>query len=300
MAGDVLWGRRARLVIAVPVATPGDFANVTTDIVEINGSDNPQEPGLRIAFKITKKSEKQPNPAQITVTNLSPVRRASLQTKGVKVTLEAGYADAGVTRIFAGDARTVDHKREGSNWHTVMSCGDGERSYRFAHVTDSFARGATIGDVVKVCARAMGLALGNSIDQAARLTTPLYGGYSVDGYASAALDKVVRSIGYSWSIQDGQLQILGPDETLQVSVPEISPETGLIGSPEMGTPEAKGKTPLLKFKCLLLPQARPGARVRLRSSRYNGLYRVKQATHSGDTAAVDWYTEIEGVSLGTA
>ncbi len=296
MADQALYGRRCRLLIAIPVATPGNFSDTQIDRLEVNGGDG-RTPGLRIAFKITKTAEKEPNTAEITVSNLSPARRSSLQAKGVKVHLEAGYEATGLSRLFVGDARSIDHVRDGANWNTIIKCGDGERAYRFARVNESFASGVTAGDILRRIADRMGLPLGNVDEKAAALTFRFDHGYVAHGPAQAALDRLARSVGLTFSIQDGQLQVLGPDEALSQSIPEISPETGLIGSPEMGTPEKPGKPALVKLKTLLLPTA-PGKLVRLKSKRYDGQLRVKKLTHSGDTHGGDWYTEIQGVIHG--
>lgn len=294
--GDTLYGRRSKLTIAIPVKTAGDYKNTTTaDVVEINGGDEPSAPGLRIRFKVKKSREKEPNTAEILVTNLSPTRRQSLQVKGVKVLLEAGYAATGLSRLFAGDARTIDHLREGPDWSTSMKCGDGERGFRFARANESFSPGNTAADVLKYLGKQLGLDQGNVAQEAAKILTRFDQGYVVWGPAQQALDRLLTSIGFGYSIQDGAIQVLATDAVIQgVAIPEISPDTGLIGSPEMGVPEKAGQPALCKFKCLLTP-TRPGALVKLRSERYNGQLSVKKCEFEGDTAGGPWYTTIEGV-----
>ena len=108
MSGESLYGRSCRVIIQGMSATQGDYLNPGPgQAIEIDGSDDKANPGLRIQFKITKTREKHPNTGEITISNLSPPRRASMQAKGVKVTLEAGYVSTGRTRIFSCDARTV-------------------------------------------------------------------------------------------------------------------------------------------------------------------------------------------------
>lgn len=292
-----LYLRRCRVTISLPVSTPGDFQGTTFDQIAINGGDEPTAPGLRVAFKIAKTDKKEPNTSEITVTNLAPSTRGRLQAKGVKVLLEAGYAGTGLSRLFFGDARTIDHVRDGADWNSVIKCGDGERAVRYARLSESFAGGTTAGQILQVLAGAMGLATGNVAAQAGALSTRFDHGYAVSGSVSQAIDRLVTSIGYTWSIQDGALQVLAPDQALDLPIPEVDPEHGLIGSPEMGTPETKGKPALLKFRSLLIP-TKPGAKVRLRSARYDGVLRVKKCEFTGDTHGGDWYTDIHGVIHG--
>lgn len=295
----LLLDRRCRLTIANPSTTPGDFAGQSTvNVIEIDGgrTESTGGVGLRIAFKIKKSLEKQPNTAEITVTNLSKDSRSGLQKKGVKLRFEAGYKDTGLSQFFAGDVRSIDHVREKANWDTILKCGDGERAWQYARVNESFKPGTRGADVLKTLGQRMGIELGNLDDKARTVDKVLDAGWSAVGNAATALTNFVDSLGLTVSIQDGKLQILAEDDSLAQSVPDITPQSGLIGSPEMGTPVTKGKPQLLKFKSLLLP-VKCGSKVRLKSERYDGFVRVEKVEHTGDTHGGDWYTEMEGVVL---
>lgn len=297
-SGNALFDRRCRLTIANPVATPNDFRNTTTEVIEIAGgvTDKSTTPGLRIVFKITKTLKKEPNTSQITVTNLSPARRSSLQHKGVKVLFEAGYKQTGVNQYFSGDVSTIDHVREGADWNTVMRLGDGERAWQFARINESFAPRTRAADVLRKLADAMGLEIGNVDQQALGVNGVLDQGFAAVGSASHALDQFVKSLRKTWSVQDGQIQILDRNQALDLPIPELSPSSGLIGSPEMGSPKKKGEPALLKFKALLTP-VKPGGKVKLVSERYNGFIRVEAVTFSGDSSGGDWYSEMSGSIL---
>lgn len=289
MAGNALFDRRCKLTIANPLPTPNNFRSTFTDIIEIG--DVNERFGMRITFKITKTLKKEPNTSEITITNLSPQRRASLQRKGVKVLLEAGYKATGVTQYFSGDVRTVDHVREGSDWTTKLKLGDGERAWKFARINESFAPGTRSADVLKRLAEAMGIDAGNVSKEALGVNSTLDQGFSAVGSASAAMDQFVKSLRKTWSVQDGQLQILDKKQTLDAPVPEISSSSGLVGSPEMGSPAKKGEPALVKIKALLTP-VKPGGRIRLRSERYDGFLKVHSVTFAGDTHGGEWYSEI--------
>jgi hypothetical protein len=291
-----LYGRRVRVVIAVPVAS--DYHSTTFDELEINGGEGGKEPGLRVAGKIEKSDGKEPNSSEITITNISPDSRGKMQKKGVKVTVEAGYDATGVSKIFRGDARSIDHVRNNADWDTKIKCGDGERAWRFARVNESFAAGTGAGDVLNYLAEQSGLQLGSVPSVVENLTTRYDHGYVVSGTWAHEMDKLVKSIGYKWSVQDETLQVLLPGDTSKAAVPLISPDTGLVKSPEFGTPEKKGAPALIKFTSLLMP-TQPGARVKLKSDRYDGFVRVKKATYDFDTHGGNWYTHYQGVLLGS-
>lgn len=294
-SGNALFDRRCKLTIATPVSTENDFSHTTTQVVEVNGgkTDNINEPGMRIQFKIEKSLDKGPNSSEIIVTNLSESRRQSLQTKGQRVLLEAGYRGTGIQRLFSGDIRTVDHIREKADWETKLKLGDGERAWLYARVSESFAPGTRAADVLKKIANATGLDLGNVSSKAALIDKVFDQGWSAGGSALRALDQLITALGKTWSIQDGALQILDPYEALDLPIPEITPDTGLIGSPEMGSPPSKGKPALLHFKSLLVA-VKPGGKVRLKSSRYSGYIRIHKVTFEGDTHGGPWYSTMDG------
>lgn len=290
-----LYQRRCRLLISVPVDTPGDFTHTTTNEIEINGgvTDIVGKPGMRVTFNITRTDKKEPNTNKVVVTNLSASTRSALQTKGVKLTLEAGYASVGTTRIFRGDVRTVDHVRNDASWDTTFQVGDGERAYQNARVGESFAPGTNGNVILNYLANASGLQIGNVADvDLSRVRFD--SGYVVAGKWQQAMQRFCASVGYSWSVQDETLQVLAPDGEQPGLIPLISPQTGLIGSPEMGSPETKGKPQLVKFVSLLKP-ARPGGLVHLKSDRYDSDVRIKKVNMRGDTHGDDWYTEYEGI-----
>lgn len=284
MANDLLFKRLIKVTIATRVSE--NYNSITSDVVEVED--------LRVMFKVTKTTKKEPNTAEVTITNLSPSRRASLQQKGVKFVLQAGYVGTGIAQLFIGDARTIDHTRDGANWNTVIKSGDGERAFKFARVSESFAAGSPVSDVVGKIAGALGLGLGNLKQQTSAMSGQYANGYAAHGPASRELDKVLKSAGFEMSIQDGELLIRKPGDKGSILVPELSPETGLIGSPEYGAPEKKGKRPLIKVKSLLNPSIKCGGQVVVMSERHKGPLRVIKLEHTGDTAGGDWYTDFEG------
>jgi hypothetical protein len=287
-SNQTLFGRIYRLTIAAPVATANNFKDTTSEVIEIED--------MRIQFNVKKTLKKEPNTSEIRITNLSPSRRASLQKKGVKVRLEIGYRDMGLGQIFSGDVRTVDHVRQGADWETIMQLGDGERAWQFARVNESFTAGASRADVVRAVANAMGIELGNVSERLGAIQGTFDQGWCASGSASREFDRVMKACGLEWSVQDGALQVLEKYQALNQPIEEISPSSGLIGSPEMGSPPKKGKPALVKFDALIGP-CKPGAKVRLKSERYDGEVRITSVEFSGDSAGGPWFRKMAGEVL---
>lgn len=296
-----LYDRRARVTFSSPISTTSgaNFVTTTSNVLVVEaGERGDRPPGQRIKFKVMKTDGKEPNTTELVVTNLNDDHRSLIQKKGTKITLEAGYASTGVSRIARGDARTVDSVRNDASWDSTIKCGDGERAFRNARVSESFAPGTQASDVLQYLANASGLQIGNTPGVVLNLTQTFDQGYVVSGQWAHEMDRFLRGTGYKWSIQDDTLQVLLPGQASTAQIPLISPETGLIGSPEFGSPEKKGQPALIKFKSLLIPST-PGAKVRLRSKRYDGFVRAKKVTMTGDTHGQEWYTEFEGVLISS-
>jgi hypothetical protein len=267
---------------------------------------------LRIQFKIEKQPYTPPNTADITVTNLSETTRKQLQQFGALVDLEAGYAaqqfaDEGhLPRLFFGTARTIDHARNGTEWVTKIQCGDGEIAYRYSQANVSAAPGTAYATVAESLAKQLspsGVDVSQFLIQltAGQISFPrpqFVTGYAASGNALQELEKLLAPEGWLVSIQNGALQVVASNGTTPKPAVLISAASGMIGSPEHGTPDKDGLPSVLKVKSLLLPQLCPGDLFALDAVGNSGNYRAEKVTHTGDTHGADWFTEIEARPLG--
>lgn len=278
-----LFRRKAKLLVAIPV---GDsLTEFRADVYEIED--------LRLRFRVVKTLRKEPNTAEVTVTNLSQRSRAELQDKAFRVTLQAGYADT-IATVFIGDARDVDSRRAGPDWETKIQAGDGERGYRHGRVSESFKGGTSVAAVVRKFAQGMGVDVATASGFLGELAGKQFvTGYTAHGRASRELDRLLRRSGYEWSVQDGKLLVAKPDAAGFESAVELSPDTGMVDSPEMASPEKKGGKPTLRIKSLLQPTLLPGSKVVVRSTQHKGAFKIKKVTHTGDTAGGEFYSELE-------
>jgi hypothetical protein len=248
---------------------------------------------LDVAFEIGKSlSPKTPNSAEIRIWNLNAEHRKRLQElEKVYVSLEAGYV-GGTSLLFRGDLRDVLSTREGTDWITTITSDSGRRA-RKRRILKSFAPGATVEDVLKAAAKAMGVNLGNTAAKTVGAKIQgtqagkFFNGYALAGAIEAELDRLARSCGLEWSIQDDELQFLDQGMPLQELGIKLSPKTGLIGSPEPGN---KGIT---EARCLMIPDLFPGRRIQIMSEHVTGIYRAETTKHVGDTAGHDWYVDLE-------
>lgn len=272
--GAQLFGRRARVIIG------DDSALLIED--------------LRIQFKVKKTLKKEPNECQLTIYNLSPSSRAGLQTKGIKLILEAGYTNT-VAQIFSGNVRFVDHEHSGPDWLTKVECADGEHAYRYNMVNESFKAGTAVADVFQRIAGRSGFDANAAVsffrDNCNEQFTQ---GYAAIGPASMELDRLLSARGFEWSVQDNKLQVLLNGKTIKEPAVLLKSDSGLIGSPEHGTSAEERKQNILKVRSLLQPSIKPGGTVHVEAEGgLTGDFRTETVLHQGDTFGGDWYSDGE-------
>jgi hypothetical protein len=253
--------------------------------------------GLHLRFKVTKTLTGDANTADISVFNLSTSSRAAIPAANIPVILVAGYKDA-TEVIFAGDVRTVDHKREGADWVTHLRAGDGEACFERAYCVKSFGPGTELSGVLDYIAGQMGISVKDAVQKIrtggiATVVSTYLQGVSLQGRAVRELDRVTKAAGVEWSIQDGTLQLLEPGKTTNDPAVLLSPKTGLIASPDHGKPQRPGEPSYLKAKSLLNGGLRPGRAVQLDSEGHRGgQYRVQKVEHQGELDGPSWYSEV--------
>jgi hypothetical protein len=265
---------------------------------------------MRVRFSITKSLEKTPNTCDIIIDNLAESTRVGLRQRPLGVFLDAGY-DGVFRRVFTGDVRYDNSELKTPTWETTLQCGDGARAFAGARINRRYKRGTSVVTALKDAAASLGLTLpkeilvntsrdfgiGSSVHEAITL------GMTLEGPVRDELDKLLAPYGYSWSIQDGQLQILRDEDTSRSAGPGfvmadvLSEATGLKESPQITGPTKVGDPPTLRAKCTLSPHLNPGSVVRIAARAVNGNFKIRRVTHTGDTHGTDWTTEIEATPL---
>lgn len=257
--------------------------------------------GLQVQFKASKSLGKEPNALDLNVTNLSKATREQLKGRGVPVIVTAGYPGNEAV-IFSGDSRTIDHVQNGAEFMTHVQCGDGERAYQFARFSAGFGPGTAVVDVIRACAKSLSLNVGNLEEALAaggfRGNLTQFGrGFTAKGKSVEIFDSLMKSVGFTWSIQSGALVILKAGRAVQGQAIRISASTGMVGSPDSAAPDKKGGKPVTKVKSLLQPQLRCGGVVQIESESTNGQFVVQKLVHEGDSHGTPWFSSLEATPL---
>ena len=248
---------------------------------------------LFVSFDIEKTSEKTPNKARIQIHNLNQTSRSTLQQRDVFVRLDVGYAGQ-FDEIFSGNMFKGKSERTANEWITTLETGDGQEAFK-SQVNTSLGPGTTSQQVVDTLAAALGAGIG----AIKGLATDIFqNGIVLTGDVEARMDEIMDKQGLEWSIQDGKLQILPPDEPSEELGILISPNTGLIGAPiEREETDAAGK--FIEFASLLRPQLKPGVAIQIASRDVNGIFKIRKANMTGDNKLGEFESRCEAKEIPT-
>lgn len=271
--------------------------------------------GLDVRFRVRRSLKPEPDTLELTVWNLNSEHRSALQapTGPVAVRLEAGYAQprlasatvsalesagfAGTESlplIFGGDVREIWSTREGPDWITTLTAGDGDTSST-ARVNKSYGSGTPLRFAVEQVAAELGLGLGQLPREIANAALFDGGreypsGIVLSGNGWQQLTRLLKTAGYTWTVQDGEIVVVKNGASYGTAV-LLTPETGMIGSP---VPANDGR---ISAQVLLQPDLVPGRQVEFDTRHVQGHYLVETAEYSGETAGQEWYVQIEAAPL---
>lgn len=296
MAGDrnALFDRIARLTI-VGTSTPenAEKFGITEDKSGVQ-IDSIGGLGQRIQFEIERNLSKRANPCKITISNLNEETRTMLKARPLRVKLQAGYRD-NFSEIFSGDVTYGLSTLDGPDWKTEFECGDGDRVIAGARISKSYKPGTKVGSVLEDLANSAKQQLPEAVRNSEVFKKVLNTGFVAFGKYEDKFEELLKPYGYSMSIQDGQPQVVNTRTGLAFSPARylIDERHGMIGSPEFGHPDKKGKAPPITVNLALYPAIRPGHIAEMSTRDLNGSFKIIKVKHKGDTHGNEWQTEIE-------
>ena len=250
---------------------------------------------LRMTFQIDKSDSETTNKAVIAIYNLSNDSATRYGKVGNKIIVRAGYSDDGAPRsIFFGDISRAVYRKEGTEKILDIEADDGKNAKIDNVISIGYAAGTPVVQVINDIIQSIGIPL------AAPFEIPINtynNGYSFIGRAADGLTETLALIGKEWSIQNEQLIIYSPGEIVTRTGLLLSPESGLLHTPEVL--EDDNKTNVKKYRIVFLLDGRilPGSEIRLRSAAASGNFRVESVTLTGDNYGGDFIgtAEVEEV-----
>lgn len=254
--GDVLFGRRYRVTVS-------DDSGNALDVSQ-----------LHCTFNIIKTIQMEPNSSEITIYNLNVQTENSIIMNGKRVTVEAGYEGTQFGLIFDGDIlQTIREREDGTTCSLTIIALDSDRAINFELANYSIARGQTMRSVVEHIANKASnpIPLGNISDKLKNQT--LIRGKVMFGKVSDYLRQIAKSFDLHFYMDDGRMNLISMDELPEGEIFELSPTSGLIGTPEQTDYGISGQ-------CLLNPQIKLNSLIHID----NSLVRAKRIDVNGSNS----------------
>jgi len=252
---------------------------------------------LRVDFTIKKDDSQSNNTLELSIYNLSEATKSFVQQTGNIILMEAGYEN-NTPEIFRGVIDTVGEDKSGGDVETKIKANDGEQ-FVGRMISKSFQGKVFPSEVVKYIAGSLQLKyeITGNID-----TKPYNNGYVIYGDGLLQLKKVLNRVGYTFSIQNGKLDIVPAENERIIKKPVylVNSETGLLEEPKsdnekgkVGSKKREGNK--YKIETLLAPEIISNTKINLVSKKIKSVMLVKEVKHIGNNQEGDWKTEMKAV-----
>ena len=217
--------------------------------------------------------------------------------------LEAGYEDGSdLETLFIGNITRINHSITPPDIITKIIANDGSKEKKDKKASLSFSSGISGREVLRKVLQTF--SIGSNFRDVSFEDKSYANGFSFIGSSVDALTKVTRFLSLDWSIQNNEIKFVLFDGDDGSGTVIISPETGMIGSPEkesFADRNAKGESikkdiPGWRITSLLQPKVIPTGRIILDSKQLeekHSVFTVMNISHSGDTHGSDWTSVLE-------
>lgn len=257
---------------------------------------------MQIEFRIDQTPNAMRSYAEITLYGLSAASRQAITQRFQKVRLTAGYVGS-YGQIFIGEIENVTMGRTGAESFVRLYCQAGADKFGAVYVSRGFGANTPALEIILAVAETFGYPI-EVVGDFSQLPRAIKG-YTIPPTGSQfEMDKLARSYGFRWFIENGQVTIIKHDATRPGAAFQFTAQNGLIGSPELAVDG-------VSIDVLLNPVIRPAdqftieavtGRASFHSIYYQrfaglgrGLYRVASLQHEGSFYGDRWQTKLRGV-----
>lgn len=262
--------------------------------------------GLRCTFNISKTIQIQANISEITIYNLSAETENTIIKTGTRIVVEAGYDNSHYGVIYDGDiVQVIRSKENGTDYYITLISMDGDSFLNKGFVSFTLSKGMTSRKIAEnIASKAKNPIQVNTISESlskAKLTR----GKVVFGLSTDYLKQLSASEKATTYVNNGKLNIVKVKDVPKGKIIVLSPESGLVGTPEQNEYGLSGKALLnpqidingmVKIDNSLVRERRFEFGQLQRSLDADGIYRIIKLDYIGDTRGQDWYVEFEAIT----
>lgn len=276
---------------------------LTGQAYTFEGDGSPQK--LRIKFMINKRMGSTGIPSIIQIYNLTKETRNKLsEATGVTMIVSAGWQNTKIIQLFIGSLLYATHQREGAAIVTSLMSIEGFFGLFKRVVTGTVLPGVKIQEVVETLAKQIPEV---SVDKKLiKVPDYVFGnqGYSYAGTIDKTLDRLARSYGFTWWIDNGVFYAKTDGQPLNtLDNVLINESNGLLRADPMlsfAGDLRQDQQIGVTVSSLLNPRVKVGFYFTLQSilnDKLNGTYEVHNLTNIGDTHSNEWKSTIESLKF---
>lgn len=275
---------------------------------------------LRVDFDVTMTDKPEPNTANLTIHNLSKMSRDVIINDYKGISVSAGYGTA--QKFFTGNIVQIKEQRNPTGYTLELSALDGHDDLKKARFDKTFAAGTPVQSIFASIAATVGLPFELGFVPRGEV---LLVGTTFEGNVTKVLNKLCKRFNLRWKVLNGVLEISDADLPVFSALAQIvilTPDTGLIGSPQISMEESPEKgepvgyinavsllnTKLLPDRPVQILPANPMtfAGIKLvkekKAGAFNvnatGIYRIDTARFTGSNKSGSFNTEISCPIMG--
>lgn len=251
--------------------------------------------GLRVTGTFQKTLMGMPQPSQISIYNLSRDTRNTIKGSLTKITVEAGWNNTDLRKVFQGSIMSSSSERNGPDIVTKLVALPGYGSLVRGVSSVTFGAGTPVSVAAqKLASDLPGMTVqGGNFQGVAGNIGPR--GWSYAGATKDGLTRLGEEHGFSWSVQDGEVTAIG-DRFMLGSYVELNGENGGLISI---APTLTGPMQIqsgVKIKALYVPGISAGHSIKVNSTlnpRLSGTYRIHTMSINIDAYSEAWTMDIE-------
>lgn len=270
---------------------------------------------LRCTFHIEKTYHTKANYSEIVIYNLSSETEGTIISEYDRVIVNAGYqgmdskgSPKQYGKIFDGNIIQClrDREDDNVNYKLTLICGDADNFLNSAFVKQTMNAGITHRQMIDALASKATITTDIGRISPDLKTTGLPRGKVFFGSPKKYLRDIASDNNASFWMDDGAIHVEKPTDTVAGEAIVITPETGLIGTPQMAADGSINFKVLLNAKIGLMTmvkldntnirQAKLQEKQKPTMLDQDGQYQAYKIIHDGDTRGQNWYTSIVGVS----
>lgn len=260
--------------------------------------------GLNISFSISKNGDnkKKTNKANVKIYNLSEEHQKYLEASFVEVELSVGHSQAGLYRIFAGQATVVGTEKNGTETVTDIQVDTLYTTLNHKTVSKTAPPGVSIKGVIESLAKEIP-DVTRVVFSGKKISKTFIDGYPMVGSPRQILNDLCEAYEIDWQIDDTILYIQDAGTSYMLDNSRaflISETTGLIERPYFDQIEKqRGKKDKLRkarngvrLKIVMNPALVAGSIIKIEYASFTGYYKIERLKHNGEYLGDTWETEL--------